>query len=78
MNLLTDSQTTWDSLWSVRPIIGTMNQHLLDNVRKCADQQGITVKFVGAEDNLVDPLTKRSTDHDGMTRVMTSKPLSWP
>ena len=77
MASLTDSQTTINSLLSVRPIIDRMNQHLHDNVRKCIEQSGIKVKFVGTEDNLADPLTKRITEHDSMTRVMTSRPLSW-
>ena len=38
MTILTDSQTTIDLLRSVRPIIDRMNQHLLDDVRKCIDQ----------------------------------------
>ena len=38
LTLLTDSQTTIDSLRSVRPIVDRMNQHLLDNVKKCVDQ----------------------------------------
>ena len=51
MTLLTDSQMTIDSLRSVRTIINRMNQHLLDNVRKCVDQSDIRVKFVGTEDD---------------------------
>ena len=35
LTLLTDSQTTIDSLRSVRTILDRMNQHLLDNVKKC-------------------------------------------
>ena len=33
LTLLTDSQTTIDSLRSVRPILDRMNQHLLDNAK---------------------------------------------
>ena len=60
------SQTTIDSLRSVRHIIDRMNQHLLDNVKKSVGQEGIRVKFVGTEDNLAVPLTKRITDHEGL------------
>ena len=74
MTLLTDSQTTIDLLWSVRPIIDGMHQHLLDNVRKCVEQSGIKVKF-GTEDNLAGgPLTKQITEHDS---DKTSRPVSW-
>ena len=59
LTLMRDSQTTIDSLRSVRPIIYRMHQHLLDNVKKSVDQEGIRVKFVGTEDNLADPLAKR-------------------
>ena len=64
LTLLTDSQTTIDSLRSVRPIVDRMNQHLLDNVKKCVDQVGITVRFVDTGRNLADPLTKKIKDHD--------------
>ena len=57
--LMTDSQTI-DSLRSVRPIIDKMNQHLLDNVKKCVDQEGVVVKFIRTGHNLADPLTKGS------------------
>ena len=59
LTLLTDSQTTIDSLRSVQPIIDRMNQHLLDNVKKCVDQEGVRVKFVQTGHNLADPLTKK-------------------
>ena len=75
LTLLTDSQTTIDSLRSVRPILDRMNQHLLDNVKKCVDQVGITIRFVKTGHNLADPLTKRIKDHDIMTNVMTSRPI---
>ena len=38
LTLLTDSQTT-----IVRPIIDKMNQHLLDNFKKCVDLDGVVV-----------------------------------
>ena len=66
LTLMTGSRTTIDSLRSVWPIIDRMNQHLLDNVKKSVGQEGIRVKFVGTEDNLADPLTKRITDHEGL------------
>ena len=47
-----------DLVRSVRHIIDRMNQHLLDNVKKSVDQEGIRI-FVETEDNLADPLTKR-------------------
>jgi len=75
LTLLTDSQTTIDSLRSVRPIVDRMNQHLLDNVKKCVDQVGITVRFVDTTRNLADPLTKRIKDHAVMTNVMAAKSL---
>ena len=59
LTLMTESQTTIDLVRSVWHIIDRMNQHLLDNVKKSVDQEGIRVKFVGTEDNLADPLTKR-------------------
>ena len=74
LTLLTDSQTTIDLLRSVRPIIDKMNQHLLDNVKKCVDQEGEVVKFIRTGHNLADPLTKRIKDHANMDNVMTSKP----
>ena len=46
LTLLTDTQTTIDSLRSVQPILDRMNQHLLDNVKKSVDQVGITIWFV--------------------------------
>jgi hypothetical protein len=75
LTLLTDSQTTIDSLRSVRPIVDRMNQHLLDNVKKCVDQVGITVRFVDTTRNLADPLTKRIKDHAVMTNVMAAKSI---
>ena len=68
-SLLTDSQMTIDSLRSVRPISDRMNQHLLDNVKKCVDQVGITIRFVKTG-HKADQLTKRIKDHDIMTNVM--------
>ena len=68
---MTGSQTTIDSLRSVRHIIDRMNQHLLDNVKKSVDQEGIWVKFMGTEDNLADPLIKRIMYHEGMTWAIT-------
>ena len=68
---MTGSQTTIDSLRSVRHIIDRMNQHLLDNVKKSVDQEGIRVEFMGTEDNLADPLTKRIMYHEGMTWAIT-------
>ena len=56
---MTDSQTTLDSLRSVRPIIDKMNQHLLDNVKKCVDQEVVVVKFKRTGHKLADPLDKR-------------------
>ena len=75
LTLLTDSQTTIDSLRSVRPIVDRMNQHLLDNVKKCVDQVGITVRFVETGRNLADPLTKKIKDHAVMTNVMAAKSM---
>ena len=75
LTLLTDSQTTIDSLRSVWPILDRMNQHLLDNVKKCVNQEGVTIWFVKTGHNLADPLTKRIRDHDIMTNVMTSRPI---
>ena len=60
--LMTDSQTSIDSLRSVWPIIDKMNQHLLDNVKKWVDQKGVVVKFIRTGHNLADPLTKRIKD----------------
>ena len=48
-----------------------MNQHLLNNVKKSVDQEGIRVKFMGTEDNLADPLNKRFLYHEGMTWAIT-------
>ena len=73
---MTDSQTTIDSLRSVRPIIDKMNQHLLDNVKKCVDQEGVVVKFIRTGHNLADPLTKRIKDHANRDNVMSSKPVT--
>ena len=73
--LLTDSQTTIDTLRSVRSISDRMNQHLLDNVKKYVDQVGITIRFVKTSHNLADPLTKRIKDHDIMTNVMAARPM---
>ena len=64
LTLLTDSRTTIDSLRSVRPILDRMNQHLLDNIKKCVEQVGITIRFVKTGHNLADPLTKKIKDHD--------------
>ena len=75
LTLLTDSQTTIDSLRSVRPIVDRMNQHLLDNVKKCVDQVGITVRFVDTGHNSADPLTKKIKDHGVMTNVMTARSM---
>ena len=75
LTLLTDSRKTIDSLRSVRPISDRMNQHLLDNVKKCVDQVGITIRFVKTGHNLADPLTKRIKDHDIMTNVMAGRPM---
>ena len=75
LTLLTDSQTTIDSLRSVRPIMDRMNQHLLDNVKKCVDQEGVRVRFIKTGHNLADPLTKRIRDHDIMNNIMTSRPI---
>ena len=74
---MTDSQTTIDSLRSVRPIIDKMNQHLLDNVKKCVDQEGVVVKFIRTGQNLADPLTKRIKDHANMDNIMLSKPVTF-
>ena len=71
---MTDSQTTIDSLRSVWPISDRMNQHLLDNVKKCVDRLGITIRFVDTSHNLADPLTKKIKDHDIMTNVMAANP----
>ena len=75
LTLLTDSQTTIDSLRSVRPILDRMNQHLLDNVKKCVDQVGIVVRFVDTGRNLADPLTKKIKDHGVMTNVMAARSM---
>ena len=53
-----------------------MNQHLLDNVKKCVDQEGVRVKFVQTGHNLADPLKKKIRDHDNMNNVMTSRPIT--
>ena len=66
---LTLLTTTIVSLRSVRPILDGMNQHLLDNVKKCMDQVGITIRFVKTSHNLADPLTKR------ILRTMTLLPI---
>ena len=63
LTLLTDSQTTIDSLRSVWPILDRMNEHLLDNIKECVDQVGITIRFVKTGHNLADQLTKRIKDH---------------
>ena len=76
LTLLTHSQTTIDLLRSVRPILDRMNLHLLDNVKKCVDQEGVRIQFVKTGHNLADPLTKRIRDHDIMTNVMTSRPIN--
>ena len=52
-----------------------MNQHLLDNVKKCVDQVGITVRFVETARNLADPLTKKIKDHAVMANVMAAKSM---
>ena len=75
LTLLTDSQTTIDFLRSVRPIVDRINQHLLDNVKKCVDQVGITVRFVDTGRNLADPLTKKIKDHSVMTNVMAARSM---
>ena len=76
--LLTVSQTTIDSLRSIRPIIDKMNQHLLDNVKKCVDQDSIVVRFIRTGHNLADPLTKRILkDHANMENVMSSRPVTF-
>ena len=72
-----DSQTTIDSLRSVRPIIDKVNQHLLDNVKKCVDQEVVVVKFIRTGHNLADPLTKRTRDHANMDNVMSSRPITF-
>ena len=56
LTLLTDSWTTIDSL---RSVLDRMNQHLLDNVKKSVEQEGVTIRFVTTSHNLADPLTKR-------------------
>ena len=66
---------TIDSLSSVRPILDRMNQHLLDNVKKCVDQVGITVRFVDTGHNLDDPMMKKIMDHDIMTNVTAARPM---
>ena len=66
---------TINSLRSVRPISDRMNQHLLDNVKKCVDQVGITIRFVDTGHILADPLTKKIKDHDVMTNVMAARPM---
>ena len=53
---MTDSQTAIDSLRSVGQIIDKMNQHLLDNIKKCVE--GVVVKFIRKSHNLADPLTQ--------------------
>ena len=75
LTLLTDSQTTIDSLRAVGLISDRINQLLLDNVKKCVDQVGITIRFVKTGHNLADPLTKRIKDHDIMTNVMAARPM---
>ena len=50
-----------------------MNQHLLDNVMKCVDQEGVVVKFIRTGLKLADPLTKRIKEHANMDNVMSSK-----
>ena len=42
LTLMTNSQTTIDSLRSVQPIIDRMNHYLLDNVKKSVDREGNT------------------------------------
>ena len=54
-----------------------MNQHLLDNVKKCVDQVGITFRFVDTGHNLADPLTKKIKDHNIMTNVMAARPIDY-
>ena len=76
LTLMTESQTTIDSLRSVLPSIDKMIHHLLDNVKKCVDQEGVRVKFVRTGHNLADPLTKRIRDHDNLNNVMTSRPIT--
>ena len=77
LTLLADSQTTIDSLWNHRPIIDKMNQHLLDNVKKCVDQDGVVVKFISTGHNFAGPLTKRIKDHANMETVMSSRPVTF-
>ena len=54
-----------------------MNQHLLDNVKKCVDQEGVVVKFIRTGHNLADPLIKRIKDHANMENVISSKPVTF-
>ena len=77
LTLMTDSQTTLDSLRSVRPIIDKMNQHLLDNVKECVDQEGVVVKFIRTGHKLAEPLAKRIRDHANMDNVMSSRPITF-
>ena len=77
LTLMTDSQTTIDPLKSVSPIIDKMNQHLLDNVKKCDDQEGVVVKFIRTGHDLADPLTKRIRDHAIIDNVMSSRPITF-
>ena len=74
---MTDSQTTIDSLRSVRPIIDKRNQHLLDNVKKCLDQEVKVVKYIRTDHSFTDLLTKRIKDHAKMDNVMSSKPVTF-
>ena len=72
-----DSQTSIDSLRSVRTIIDRMYQNLLDNVKKCVDQEGVRVKFIQTGHNLAGPLTKKIKDHENMNNVMSSRPITF-
>ena len=73
LTLMTDSQTTLDSLRSVRPIIDKMNQHLLDNVKKCVDQEVVVVmlKRTGHKSG------QKNQDHANMDNVMSSRPITF-
>ena len=77
--LMTDSQTTMtqQTMTHVRPIIDKMNQRLLDNIKKCVDQEGVVVKFKRTCHSLADPLIKKIRDHAHMDNVMSSRPITF-
>ena len=66
-----------DALLLNPQIIDKINQHLLDNVKKCVDQDGVVVKFISTGHNFAGPLTKRIKDHANMETVMSSRPVTF-